>query len=493
MDISIFVYLSSGLFLGWALGANHLGNVFGTAVGTRMIRFTTAATLCSVFVVLGAVVSGGGTSETVGKLGAVNSLSGSFMAAFAAAVAVYIMTRFGLPVSTTHAIVGAIIGWSVYSETRTDIDSLIKIMAGWVAGPVLAALFAIGLLYLTNWTIKRVKPHLLSQDAYTRLGLIVAGSFGAYSLGANNIANVVGVFIPASPFTEFRFFGLVTISPAQQLFLLGGLAIVVGVFTYSGKVVHTVGKGLFTLSPVAAWVVVMAHSIVLFLFASQELESFLARHGLPTIPLVPISSSEVVVGAVIGVAMVKGAHNFRFGMLGRIGVGWMLTPAIACLLCYVGLFFLQNVFNQEVYHPVHYEMSKPAVTRAKAEGIPESTLTGLVGKRFESAYDFKDALAEKGALNRKQTDMLLALAEIDPIVIRPDALGPGVPDWLNPPQKLAIESLSGQAFLHRWMLMEALGERSPGWQRRENTVANKKHNQRILYQIELLYRTHHGR
>ena len=47
MDISIFVYLSSGLFLGWALGANHLGNVFGTAVGTRMIRFTTAATLCS--------------------------------------------------------------------------------------------------------------------------------------------------------------------------------------------------------------------------------------------------------------------------------------------------------------------------------------------------------------------------------------------------------------------------------------------------------------
>ena len=138
MDISIFVYLSSGLFLGWALGANHLGNVFGTAVGTRMIRFTTAATLCSVFVVFGAVVSGGGTSETVGKLGAVNSLSGSFMAAFAAAVAVYVMTRFGLPVSTTHAIVGAIIGWSVYSETRTDLDSLIKIMAGWVAGPVLA-------------------------------------------------------------------------------------------------------------------------------------------------------------------------------------------------------------------------------------------------------------------------------------------------------------------------------------------------------------------
>lgn len=348
MEISVFIYLSSGLFLGWALGANHLGNVFGTAVGTRMIRFTTAATLCSIFVVLGAVISGGGTSETVGKLGEVTTLAGAFMSALSAAIAVYIMTRFGLPVSTTHAIVGAIIGWSIYSDSQIDIDSLIKIMTGWILGPILAAVFAIGMLHATGWALKHMKLHLLRQDAYNRLGLIVAGSFGAYSLGANNIANVVGVFIPASPFTEFQLFGIFTVAPAQQLFLLGGLAIVVGIFTYSGRVVHTVGKGLFTLSPVAAWVVVMAHSIVLFLFASKGLESILLHLGLPTIPLVPISSSEVVVGAVIGVALVKGAHNFRFDTLGRICIGWMLTPAIACLICYVGLFFLENVFNQQV-------------------------------------------------------------------------------------------------------------------------------------------------
>ncbi|MDH3914452.1 MAG: inorganic phosphate transporter, partial [Rhodospirillales bacterium] len=88
MDAAVLFFLSSGLFLGWSLGANDAANVFGTAVGTRMVRFATAAVICSVFVVLGAVISGGGAAHTLGKLGAVNALGGSFMAAFAAAFAV---------------------------------------------------------------------------------------------------------------------------------------------------------------------------------------------------------------------------------------------------------------------------------------------------------------------------------------------------------------------------------------------------------------------
>ncbi|MCC7015579.1 MAG: inorganic phosphate transporter [Rhodospirillales bacterium] len=367
MDISVLIFLTSGLFLGWALGANHLGNIFGTAVGTRMIRFNTAAVICSVFVVLGAVLSGGGTSETVGKLGSVNTLAGAFMAAFAAAVAVYLMTRAGLPVSTTHAIVGAIIGWNVFTGTETDIDALVKIMIGWVLGPLLAGGAAVLLLLLTVKALKGWKLHLLSLDAYTRSGLIVAGAFGAYSLGANNIANVVGVFIPASPFIEFRVADLFAVTPAEQLFLIGGLAIAVGVFTYSGKVVHTVGQGLFTLSPVAAWVVVMAHSVVLFIFASQGLEKSLLYLGLPTIPLVPISSSEVVIGAVIGVALVKGVHNIRWKVLARIGVGWALTPIIAGVACFVGLFFLQNVFNQQVHKMADYQESAGKIVGALYE------------------------------------------------------------------------------------------------------------------------------
>ena len=69
MDVAVLIFLSSGLFLGWSLGANDAANVLGTAVGTRMVRFTTAALICSVFVILGAVVSGAGAAHTLGKLG----------------------------------------------------------------------------------------------------------------------------------------------------------------------------------------------------------------------------------------------------------------------------------------------------------------------------------------------------------------------------------------------------------------------------------------
>ena len=89
----LLFFLSSGLFLGWSLGANDAANVFGTAVGTRMIRFTTAAVICSVFVIIGAVVGGAGASHTLGKLGAVNALGGAFMVALSAGFTVYFMTR----------------------------------------------------------------------------------------------------------------------------------------------------------------------------------------------------------------------------------------------------------------------------------------------------------------------------------------------------------------------------------------------------------------
>ena len=78
--------------------------------------------------------------------------------------------------------------------------------------------------------------------AYTRAALLLAGAFGAYSLGANNIANVMGVFVPISPFTELNILNVLTLSSQGQLFLLGGLAIAVGVITYSKKVMLTVGS-----------------------------------------------------------------------------------------------------------------------------------------------------------------------------------------------------------------------------------------------------------
>ncbi|HNX98873.1 MAG TPA: inorganic phosphate transporter, partial [Candidatus Aminicenantes bacterium] len=75
----IYFYLAGGLFLGWSLGANHAANVFGTAVASKMVRFKTAASLCSFFVILGAVFGGSGTSATLKSLGTVNAMAGAFV------------------------------------------------------------------------------------------------------------------------------------------------------------------------------------------------------------------------------------------------------------------------------------------------------------------------------------------------------------------------------------------------------------------------------
>ena len=308
MDLTVLFFLTSGLFLGWSLGAHDAANVFGTAVGTRMVRFTTAAIVCSIFVILGAVISGAGTTHTLGELGSINALAGAFMVALSAAGTVYMMTKWGLPVSTSQAVVGAIIGWNLFSDSVTDTSALIKIFATWVACPLLAGLLAVSIFKLVEQFLGWGKFHLLRLDAYTRLALICAGAFGAYSLGANNIANVMGVFVPVSSFTDFKVADFFTLTSIQQLFLLGAIAIAVGVFTYSKKVMLTVGQDLLPLSPVAAWVVVISHSIVLFLFASEGLEYLLASNGLPTIPLVPVSSSQAVIGAVVGIGLMRGGR-----------------------------------------------------------------------------------------------------------------------------------------------------------------------------------------
>ena len=349
MDLAIVIFLLGGLFLGWSLGSNDAANVFGTAVGTRMIRFKTAAIVCSIFIILGAVISGSGTTETLGKLGAINALPGAFAACVAAGLSVYIMTKFGLPVSTTQAIVGAIVGWNLYTGSSTNIKVLLTILSTWILCPIIAALIAMLFFILTKKLLKNTTWHILRLDAYTRTALLIAGAFGAYSLGANNIANVMGVFVPIAPFADIQLGSFLTFSSKEQLFLLGGIAIAVGVFTYSKKVMFTVGNDLLKLSPVAAFVVVIAHSIVLFLFASQGISNFLNSIHLPAIPLVPVSSSQAIVGAVIGIGILKGGKEVQWNIAGKITIGWFLLPVIAALISFVVLFVLQNIFNQTVY------------------------------------------------------------------------------------------------------------------------------------------------
>ncbi|MFP4555732.1 MAG: inorganic phosphate transporter [Bacteroidales bacterium] len=342
-----FILLSSGLFLGWSLGANDASNVFGTAVGSRMISFRRAAWIASVFVVLGAVFQGHGTTDTLNKLGEVDKLAGGFTVAFCAALSVLAMTRFGLPVSTSQAVVGGIIGWALFAGRGTDLKVLSKIVGTWVSGPILGIIFGILLFLSLRYFLRRARIHVIKLDSILRYGLIIVGAFGAYSLGANNIANVMGMFVSSAPNIKLNF-GIFSLNEAQVLFLIGGLAISLGIFTYSKHVMQTVGRKILALTPEAAFVVVLSQALVLFIFSSSTLSNFIVSLGLPPIPLVPVSSTQVVVGAVMGIGLIKGGREIRFRTLVGIAIGWITTPLFAGILTYFALFFVKNIFNLQI-------------------------------------------------------------------------------------------------------------------------------------------------
>ncbi len=479
----MFGFFSSGLFLGWSLGANDASNVFGTAVASRMIRFRTAAIYCSVFVILGAVISGAGASHTLGKLGDVNAVAGAFIVAFAAAMSVYLMTLARFPVSTSQAIVGAIIGWNMFSGSLTDMSSLTKIISTWVFCPLLAAGISMPMYLMTGVVVRKFGIHMFKLDAITRWSLLGAGIFGSYSLGANNIANVMGVFVPVADLSDISVLGI-TFSGAQQLFLLGGIAIAVGVFTFSKRVMLTVGKGIFDLSPVMAAVVVWSHSIVLFLFSSVALESWLKSHGLPQFPLVPVSSSQAIVGAVIGIGLLKGSKSIRWKTVVGITSGWVTTPIIAALISLLSLFFLQNVFQQDTFRKVEYMLDHDAITRIKASGVPTQSLKPLLLKQFPNAVVFKKEVEKLLPENEQTLHPVMEAAEIDNLEISVEALSKFNSKSMGRAQRKALEHLSGRMFSHRWQLDRALAEQSREFQ---YTMKDSNHNERLSALLKSLY------
>jgi inorganic phosphate transporter, PiT family len=369
-----FFFLTSGLFLGWALGANDAANVFGSAVGSKMIRFKQAAIIASIFVILGAVLQGAGGAESLGKLGSIDAIGGAFTVSLAAGITVFWMTKYNLPVSSTQAIVGAIIGWNFFTGSSTDPQSLAKIVTTWVAGPILGGVFAILIYKLVKYILIKSKTHLLTQDAITKYALIAVGAFGSYSLGANNIGNIVGVFVPSAPKIELDF-GIFVLDGTQILFFIGGLAIALGIITYSKRVIMTVGNSLMKLTSETAFVVVFSHSLVLFIFSSQSLSDFFVYMGLPPIPLVPVSSSQVIVGSILGISLLKGGRNVDYSVLGKIVGGWVATPVLAGLISFISLFFISNVFNVTVTQIPTENIVKEQIQTTQPEiNLPTSTL-----------------------------------------------------------------------------------------------------------------------
>ena len=357
----------------------------------------------------------------------------------------------------------------------------------WITSPVLAGVFAFIIYMIFRFVLKRVRIHLLMLDFYNRIGLIIVGAFGAYSLGANNIANVMGVFVPVTPFRNIEtIFG--NLSGSQQLFILGGVAIAAGVFTYSHRVMKTVGQGIVYLTPLTALIVVLASSLVLFLFASQSLESFLTSRGLPAFPLVPVSSSQAVIGALIGIGLTKGARTINYRLLGRVASGWVTTPLIACAISFVSLFIIQNVFDQQVYREVRYSISESVSKKLISEGISFSARYDFINVEYNNAVSFKNALVKAAPdLAGEEIKRVINLSEIKEIRIDTELLSNEISTgWFTEGQVESLKILNGREYSYRWEFSEDLGRYSSEWKFKPRTGENKSYNRDLEVKIDYM-------
>ncbi len=306
-------YLLGGIFLGWSLGANDAANLFGTAVSSHMIRFWKAALLASLFVILGAVLQGSRGIETLQGLSPLD-LELAVLTSVAAAVTVTCMTLLRLPVSTSQAVVGAIAGAGLL-QGQLYLQGLVKVVVCWVGTPLAGVLFSVILYPLLGRAYNRASYNLFQMDQVLRIGLVIAGCYSAFALGSNNVANVTAVFVGAGRLDVF------------SATLIGGLSIALGILTFSRGVMETVGRGLVALDPYCALIVILAGALTVHVYTWIG---------------VPVSSSQAVVGAVLGIGVLKGTQTIRKKTLVSILLAWFVTPLTGGL-CFFGFHVLAHL------------------------------------------------------------------------------------------------------------------------------------------------------
>jgi len=315
----IILLLGAGSYVGWNIGANDTANCIGTTVGCGLINFRKAVLLVSVFVLIGSVLQGEHVMKTIGK--GIVKADLNFLAIVVALICsgffVTLATFFRIPTSTSQAIVGGVTGIGLAVGAEIDYAKFITIAGSWIVCPVMVMLLAFVLSHLLTLVLRQIRVGaMLLQNALGWMAIISA-CYVAYSMGANNAGNAVG------PIANL---GIV---PPRILLLIGGVAISVGAMTYGKKVADTVGKGITPLDLPGAFVAQVASAFGMHLFSLFG---------------IPVSTSSAIVGAVVGVGLVKGAKAISKKTIMTILVGWALTPILAASTSFFMYKLLRLIF-----------------------------------------------------------------------------------------------------------------------------------------------------
>jgi PiT family inorganic phosphate transporter len=413
-DIIVIMACVFGFFMAWGVGANDVANAMGTSVGSKALTLKQAIMIAIIFEFLGAYLAGGAVTSTIRK-GIIDPglLSGTpellvfgMMAALlAAGIWLLIATHFGWPVSTTHSIVGAIVGFAAVGISMDAVNwgKVSKIVASWVVSPVTAGIIAFFLFRSVQKLVldtdkpfenaKRYIPgyiflvgFIIAMVTFTKglkhVGLDMSWTQSALaSVGIAVLIMLVGMQMlkkitpDADADREHHFtsveklFGILMMFTACAMAFahgsndvanaVGPLAAIVGVVSAGGEVAQKTAMPAWILllggGGIVAGLVMYGHKVIATVGSNiTELtpsRGFAATLAAATTVVVasgtglPISTTHTLVGAVLGVGIARGMAALNLRIVGTIFVSWVVTLPAGAGLAIIFFFMFKGMFS----------------------------------------------------------------------------------------------------------------------------------------------------
>ncbi|TLX54510.1 phosphate permease [Stutzerimonas nosocomialis] len=401
-----------GLFMAWGVGANDVANAMGTSVGSRALTIKQAIIVAMIFEFCGAYLAGGEVTETV-KSGIVDAsvippelmVLGMMSALLAAGTWLLVASTRGWPVSTTHSIVGAVIGFAAVgiSVDAVHWNSVGPIVASWVVSPVLSGAVAFGLfisvqkliidtdnpfqnakrfvplyMFLTGFmvsimTLSKGLKHI-GLDLSTQQSLLLSVGIGVLVM-LIGVALLSRIKVDVEADKAFHFSSVEKVFAVLMIFTacsmafahgsndvanaVGPLAAIVGVIQGGGEI--------GARSAVPGWVLLLgATGIVIGLATygykviatigreiteltpsrgfAAELATASTVVGASAIGL-PVSTTHTLVGAVLGVGIARGIGALNLGVIGSIFMSWIITLPVGAGLSILYFLILRAIFT----------------------------------------------------------------------------------------------------------------------------------------------------
>lgn len=332
MDILIIVAAVVGFYVAWNIGANDAANSMATSYGSRALTLRQIIILASILEFSGAALFGKKVTHTVAKgIVPIELLDhnlvvyGALAALISAGFWITISTYYHLPISTTHSIVGAMLGFGLAAVSQNHLaleqinwNVLAKIVLSWIISPLFGAALAFTVFMLIRFLLlDRIASE--SVEHVFRYLQVLTACYMAFAHGSNDVANATGPIAAILGYSG---------GVPSWVLLFGGLGIAIGIATWGYRVIETVGKNITELTFTRGFSAE---------FATATTVMLASNFGMP------VSTTHTLVGSVIGVGLAGGLASVNLKIVQKIIFSWIVTVPVAAGMS-ISLYTMMVVF-----------------------------------------------------------------------------------------------------------------------------------------------------